>query len=222
MPIEKWVNHPSRNALASRKLEQLTTAIQLGFTIPDTLATQEPDELRHFYERHSGQIIIKPLSTGYIERKGDDRDSLIYTNKLNEKHLEKLEDLTVCPALFQQLILKESDIRITVVDSDIHSVKLCASDKSGEQRCDIRRNNMSDVTYKEISLPKDVETCIRKLVAHYGLRFAAIDMAISITGEWIFFEVNPNGQWAWLDLSGGMNIAASFVKTFSKQNAASQ
>jgi len=38
----------------------------------------------------------------------------------------------------------------------------------------------------------------------------------------IFFEVNPNGQWAWLDLSGGMNIAASFVKTFSKQNAASQ
>jgi hypothetical protein len=219
VPIARWMNHPSRNALASRKLEQLTTAIELGFRIPDTLATQEPDELKQFYSSHSGQVIIKPLSNGYIERKGDECDSLIYTNRLTENHLDKLDDLKVCPALFQQYILKQSDVRITVVDSDIHAVKLCAADASGEQRCDIRRNNMSDVAYELIALPNNVEDCVRKLMRHYDLRFAAIDMAVSITGEWYFFEVNPNGQWAWLDLSAGTNIAASFVKSFSKTDA---
>jgi hypothetical protein len=219
VPILRWMNHPSRNALASRKLEQLTIALELGFLVPDTLATQEPDELRQFYRSHSGQVIIKPLSNGYIERKGDECDSLIYTNQVTEKDFDKLDDLKVCPALFQQYILKQSDVRITVVDSDIHAVKLCAADASGEQRCDIRRNNMSDVAYEVISLPNHVENGVRKLMRHYGLRFAAIDMAVSVTGEWYFFEVNPNGQWAWLDLSAGTNISASFIKSFSKTDA---
>jgi len=100
------------------------------------------------------------------------------------------------------------------MDSEIHAVELLASDKPGEQRCDIRRNNMADVTYREISLPESIEDRICKLMAHYGLRFAAIDMAVSTNGEWYFFEVNPNGQWAWLDITGGMNIASSFVKAF--------
>jgi hypothetical protein len=215
VPISKWINHPSRNALASRKLEQLTTAVDLGFQIPDTLATQEPDELRRFFEKYSGQVIIKPLSSGYIERKGDERDSLIYTNQVFEKNLEHIEDLKVCPSLFQQYVSKHSDVRITVVDSDIHAVKMCAKDPTGAQRCDIRRNNMEDVKYEPISLPDPIRGYVKKLMRHYGLRFGAIDMAVSNTGDWYFFEINPNGQWAWLDLNDCANIAGSFVKAFS-------
>jgi hypothetical protein len=61
-----------------------------------------------------------------------------------------------------------------------------------------------------------VERRLLTLAADYGLRFAAIDMAVALTGEWVFFEVNPNGQWAWLDLVGASDIASSFVRAFSK------
>src|SRR4051812_31662180 len=44
VPKVKWINHPSCNAAASRKLEQLTTASALGIKTPETLATQEADE----------------------------------------------------------------------------------------------------------------------------------------------------------------------------------
>lgn len=64
IPYTCWMNHPIGNALASHKLEQLTTAKQLGFTIPATLVTQSPDELRAFYDRSNGRLIVKPLSTG--------------------------------------------------------------------------------------------------------------------------------------------------------------
>jgi hypothetical protein len=219
IPREKWVNHPSCNALASRKLEQLTTAVSLGLTVPDTLVTQQPDDLRNFFKRHHGQVIVKPLSTGYIERDGEEKDSLIYTNRISERHLDNLDDLHICPSLFQQFIQKRYDVRITVMDSDIHAVTLQATDIPGEQRCDIRRNNMSDVAYEIISLPEEIKNRIQKLMARYGLRFAAIDMAVSTAGEWYFFEVNPNGQWAWLDMCAGMNISESFVKSFGEKTS---
>ena len=215
--VERWVNHPARNARASRKLEQLTTAVRLGLKVPDTLVTQDPEELRSFYRKHKGQLVVKPVSSGYVDRPNEERDTLIYTNQVFEKHLEELEDLAVCPTLFQQRICKRNDVRITIVGSDIHAVELLAEDKLGEQRCDIRRNNMSDVIYQSISLPDSVEAGLRKLMTHYELRFGAIDMAIANTGEWYFFEINPNGQWAWLDMIGGTNIAASFIKLFSKE-----
>ncbi|QDU80501.1 glutathione synthetase [Polystyrenella longa] len=216
VPTCRWMNHPSANVQASHKLEQLTTARSLGFYIPDTLVTQESAEAKKFFEQHKGQVIVKPMSGGYIEREGHN-DSLIYTCRVENHHLEASSDLVNCPTLFQQFLRKRSDVRITIVDAAIHAVELYAMDSTGAQRCDIRRNNMSDVEYTQIELPKSVASSLRNLVTHYGLRFAAIDMAVDFDGKWHFLEVNPNGQWAWLDLSAGTTISNSFIRSFSHE-----
>jgi glutathione synthase/RimK-type ligase-like ATP-grasp enzyme len=130
--------------------------------------------------------------------------------------LECLDDLRACPTLFQEYIDKRSDVRITVVDSHFCAAELLAADSDGKQRCDVRRNNMEDVAYRRVALPEDVECKLRRLTEHYSLRFAAIDMVIDTRGEWFFLEINPNGQWAWLDLAGGMDIAARFVESFTE------
>jgi len=214
IPLRLWMNHPSKNVGAGHKVEQLTTAQRLGFTIPDTLVTQDADDLRAFAAKHKGGIIAKPMGSGYVERPEGQRDSLVYTNRVEPSHLADLDDLAGCPTLFQRCIEKRSDVRITVVDGDLHPAELLASEPDGSQRCDVRRNNMEDVKYQPITLPDDVARKIRALTDHYGLRFAAVDMAVGTDGVWYFFEVNPNGQWAWLDLVGGMNIAGSLVKVF--------
>jgi glutathione synthase/RimK-type ligase-like ATP-grasp enzyme len=215
VPKVQWMNHPSMNAAASRKLEQLSTAAQLGIKIPDTLVTQEPEELKAFYAKHGGRLIAKPLSTGYVERGKDDADSLIYTNRVKPEDVEKLDDLSVCPTLFQECVDKDFDVRITVVDSELTAVKLLAKEADGTQRCDIRRNNMVDVSHSEIELPGHVSDGVWQLMRKYQLRFAAIDMVVSLAGEWMFLEINPNGQWAWIDQVARTDIAASFVKAFS-------
>jgi glutathione synthase/RimK-type ligase-like ATP-grasp enzyme len=217
IPQSKWMNHPARNVAASRKLQQLTLASKIGFAIPDTLITQDPQELRDFFDQHEGQLIVKPMSTGYVERPDESCDTLVYTNRVQKNQLDDLADLVNCPTLFQQFIQKKSDVRITVVDDEIHAVELLASDEFGNQRCDIRRNNMVDVSYQAISLPPTVHQSIRDLMRHYQLRFGAIDMAITPNGEWVFFEINPNGQWAWLDLTAGTSIAESFISAFTSK-----
>lgn len=214
VPKKRWMNHPSANAAASHKLEQLSTACSLGFSIPDTLLTQDAASARSFYERLHRCVIVKPMSNGYVERESG-TDSLIYTNRVADDDLQEFDDLSNCPTLFQQLIAKASDVRITVVDSMIHAVELHAADEDGRQRCDIRRNNMADVEYSDITLPESITRLIRSLVKHYDLRFAAIDMVVDLAGQWHFLEVNPNGQWAWLDIEGASRIAESFVESFS-------
>lgn len=217
IPHERWVNHPSYNAAASHKLDQLTTAIALGFKVPDTLVTQQAEELRNFFQKHQGNIIVKPISTGYIERNGEEKDSLIYTNRVFSRHLNNLDDLAGCPTMFQEFIQKKRDVRITIVGHDMHAVSLIAHDKPGEQRCDIRRNNMSDVSYESVTLPENITQSIRRLMQHYKLQFGAVDMVELMSGDWHFLEINPNGQWAWLDQVAGTNIAASFVKRFQRK-----
>ncbi len=214
IPFSRWMNHPSSNAAASNKLEQLSVAQSFGLSVPDTLLTQDSCKAISFFERHAGRIITKPLSNGYVERTGID-DTIIYTNKVEREHIETAGGINSCPTLFQELIEKESDVRITVVDNDLHAVKLHATDDDGKQRCDIRRNNMTDVAYEPITLPVEISRRLRRLVSYYQLRFGAIDMAIDSNKNWIFFEINANGQWAWLDLTAGQNIADSFIKSFS-------
>jgi glutathione synthase/RimK-type ligase-like ATP-grasp enzyme len=208
------MNHPSVNAACSHKLEQLSTALALGFAIPDTLLTQDAAELREFFARHGGQIITKPLARGYVERAAKEPDTLIYTNVVPPDHLFNLDDLAACPTLFQELIDKKCDVRITAVEGDLHAVELLAKDDEGRQRCDIRRNNMMDVAYRPIRIPDAIAGLLHRLLDHYALRFAAIDMVVSGKGEWYYLETNPNGQWAWLDLAGVTRIGESFVRAF--------
>lgn len=215
IPQKRWMNFPAANALASRKLQQLTNAQNLGFTIPDTIVTQDSEVLQTFFSKHKGEVIVKPLGRAYIERPDSEVDSIIFTNPVCETDLKHLDDLARCPTLFQQSVRKQSDVRITVVDGDLHALELTAKDIDGQQRCDIRRNNMLDVKYRAITTPPNVKVALQRLVASYGLRFAAIDMAVATDGQWYFFEVNPNGQWAWLDLCGGATIYRSFVASFS-------
>lgn len=215
IPRSKWMNYPAANALASRKLEQLSTARTIGFQIPDTIVTQSPEDLRAFFHMHDGQIIVKPMGKAYIERTDDRGDSLIFTNQVNKSDLDDLSDLRDCPTLFQQCVNKRSDVRITVVDSAIYAFELFANDENGNQRCDIRRNNMQDVEYRPIDLPVEIADTVRELMSFYQLRFAAIDMAIAKNGDWYFFEVNPNGQWAWLDICGIGTIYKSFLHSFA-------
>ncbi|HKB89131.1 MAG TPA: hypothetical protein VKC60_01310, partial [Opitutaceae bacterium] len=127
VPSEKWINLPSRNVLAGHKPEQIRRAKNLGFLLPRTLITQDGSRLRKFWKECRGNVIVKPLSSGYIERETPSEDSLIYTNQLKEEDLECDEEIARCPTLFQERISKTADIRITVVDNEIEAVELMAN-----------------------------------------------------------------------------------------------
>ncbi len=197
--------------MAGHKLEQVRRARDAGFNVPKTLVTQDTAALQEFWKACGGNVVLKPLSGGYLERKEPSTDTLIYTNLLREKDMARTAEIARCPTLFQERIAKEADIRITVVDGDLQAVELTAKDND-EPRLDIRRNNMTDVVHRRTVLPRSIESKIHRILRSYGLRFAAIDMLRDFRGKYHFLEINPNGQWAWLDMAGATNTRDALIR----------
>lgn len=214
IPEENWINHPVRNSISSHKAHQITVAKEIGFSVPDTLITNNNKLAKEFFTSHEYCIVAKPLSSGYIER-DTGGDSTIYTSEISDLNSDVLEEEFLCPIIFQEKINKTVDVRMTVIDNDIHAVALISKNSNGSQILDIRRNNMNGVKYRPLSVPTDIKDKTLALMSSYSLRFAAIDYCISTDNTWYFLEVNPNGQWAWLDLVGVTNISASFIKSLS-------
>lgn len=212
VPPSKWINYPPRNFMASHKVEQLTRARACGLCVPEWVVTNDAEEAKRFLATHGPELVAKPLAAGYIERSDPADDTLIYTQSINQSHEHLFDRLPSCPVLFQARVNKATDVRMIVVDDHITAVSLTAKDADGSQRLDIRRDNMRDVRYAPLSAPSHVAHGVRELMRGYGLRFGAIDFAIDSDGRWAFFEVNPNGQWAWLDLAGASDVGASFVE----------
>ncbi len=214
IPIKLWINHPSNNALAMSKLEQLSRANRLGLTIPKTLVTQSFEETMEFWKECKGSLVVKPISHGYIERDNSNEDTLIFTNEVTLAQLSENQDLlSLCPTLFQEKVKKIYDVRINIIDEKVIAVALYASEQDKLQAIDIRRNNMENVRYQLIVLPSYIENKVLELCQSYKLRFATVDMAFTKDYNWVFFEINPNGQWAWLDLEGVTDIASSLLKS---------
>ncbi|MEJ2669125.1 MAG: MvdD family ATP-grasp ribosomal peptide maturase, partial [Gammaproteobacteria bacterium] len=44
-----------------------------------------------------------------------------------------------------------------------------------------------------------------------GLNFGCIDMILTPDDEFVFLEVNPNGQWLWVEHSLGCNISGAIA-----------
>jgi hypothetical protein len=212
IPPQLWINHPMNNALASSKIEQLSIAQKLGLITPKTLVSQSYNEIIDFYHSCQKAIIVKPIAHGYIERENSIEDTVIYTNEVTLEEINNnINTLSLCPTFFQEKIDKSCDLRVNIIDKEVVATAIYASEDNKLQATDIRRNNMQNVKYEIVNLPSEISRKLLKICNYYKLRFAAIDLAIDNNNNYIFFEINPNGQWAWLDLLEITDIASVLI-----------
>jgi hypothetical protein len=187
-----WVSHPDNVRRAERKPFQLATAQQLGFHIPETVLTSDPGTAQDFLAE--GDSVYKPLRSSRLERADSVR--LIYTSRLTPGNVPDFATVSLAPCLFQQLIPKAVDVRVTVVGEAAFAVAI-HSQEHPRSIDDWRREGIG-LRHEMHSLPGDIaQKCIR-LVTALGLAFGAIDLVLTPEGEYVFLEINPNGQWAWL------------------------
>lgn len=57
-------------------------------------------------------------------------------------------------------------------------------------------------------LPQHIEDSCREYVANAGLVFGALDL-VEHSGEFYFLEINPNGEWGWLEKTVGVKISSA-------------
>ena len=194
LPDARWIDPIDRVHRAHHKVPQLELAKQAGFLVPDTLATNDPAAARRFFEDHQGKVVTKMLNA--ISFTDDGNEQMVFTSKVHEQHLNELDGLRYCPAVFQELVEKDVELRVAVVGQKLFVASVDSSGGSGA--VDWRR--AGDLAYRFVpdQLPPDVEQSVLRLMKLFGLTYGSLDIIRRPDGKHVFLEVNSAGEWAWL------------------------
>jgi hypothetical protein len=201
-----WVNPPAANLQADCKPEQLRRAARLGFDVPATLITNDVAAARRFIEQHH-RVVCKSIYDARVPAAGGTADGLFYTSPIAAADLADDAAFGPEPYLLQALVDKRYDLRVTVIGDEAFACRI-DSQPVAQARIDWRLGELGRMTHSVEVLESSVaERCVA-LARSYNLRFAAIDLARRPDGGLSFFEINANGQWAWVEQLTGLPLAA--------------
>ncbi|MFD3558792.1 ATP-grasp ribosomal peptide maturase [Streptomyces sp. NPDC058686] len=202
-----WVNHPLRNAAADYKPAQLAVAQRLGLCVPPTLVTNDLGEARAFIAGH-GQVIFKTLRWTQYER-----DGVPVTGWAEPVTADEIdESVRVTPHLFQARVDKITDVRALVVGGRVFAVRI------DSDLLDWRKD-YSALSYTVVDLPDQVDKALLAYLDHFGLVSGSFDLALDRAGEYWWLELNPNGQWGWLEENTGPEMSAAFADLLTQGEA---
>lgn len=191
-----WVNSLEGKRRAGSKLLQLRVAAELGLIIPDTLVSNNPDEIRKFVKEKNDSAIVKPLMGGDWKENG--KRYVTYTAAISTAQLNDNEMIAACPCIYQNTIQKEYEVRATFFGSTAIAVKLNSQDvKSG--KLDWRIAEPHTLKISPIELPTEIYKKCISVMNKLGIIHGSFDFAVTGNGDWVFFEVNEAGQFLWLE-----------------------
>lgn len=204
-----WVNCRARSKKASNKLYQLNLAKDLNFDIPATVVTNNANVVVDFMDANRlAEVATKTLSP-YCSPIGQ----IAYTSLLTKNEIQgNHESISTAPLIFQEFIKKDYELRITLVGDKIFPVKI-NSNKCVGTSIDWRRGVFSDI-YDTIQLPESLENKIRLLHKELSLEYAAYDFIVH-KDVYYFIEVNPSGQWLWLEDALNLPISSAVADILS-------
>lgn len=208
---ERWLNPPHVIALTENKIYQLTLANSLGFMIPDTLVSNDPLAIKKFADR--GQIVGKPLRNALVA--GGNLERVVFTTRVSIDEETDADSIRACPMILQREIRKKFDVRVTVVGDQVFAATIDSqSDPATE--VDWRRMSKAGLVHAVYQLPEAMADRCIALTRKLGLRFGAIDFVLDQDDQLWFLEINPNGQWGWIETRTGHPIAAAIVSELER------
>jgi len=210
-----WINHPFKIQQAESKMANLKLAAEIGFFIPQTLISSNPDEVRDFFKKCEERVINKVLGKGQVEYMRD--YYFIYTHKVLPEDLDRFDSIRYAPALFQEYIPKNVEIRVTVMGNKVFSCEIHSQD-SKRTIDDWRHYDFNNVKHAVHKLPQIIEALCLKMMKKLELNFVTFDLVLTPDGQYVFLELNPNGQWLWIEQLTGLSIGNAIAETLIKEN----
>lgn len=195
-------NHPERERAAELKPLQLGLARRLGFTVPETMIGNDPEAVRAFVARvhdDGGRVVTKLLTPLSQTMRGD--GPFVYTHTLRDVDVLALDDVRHAPQIFQRRVEKTLDVRVQVMgDVVVVGATPCTSD---DWRID------STGRFARFAVDAAFADRCRALCRALGLHTGALDFVVDDPGGIFFLEVNPAGEWGFLerDLGEGLPLA---------------
>ncbi len=199
------VDHLHHIRHAENKQLQLQVAREFGLDTPRTLTTNDSTAARAFAKNCEGGIVTKMLSSFAIYDEG--KELVVFTNPVKPEDLADLSGLSLCPVTFQELLPQSLEIRVTVVGHRVMSASV-NSQVSARAAHDWRRDGLRMLhNWEPYQLPLECEEKILRLMHYFSLNYGAIDVILTPDGRHVFLELNPSGEFFWLERTPGLPVS---------------
>jgi glutathione synthase/RimK-type ligase-like ATP-grasp enzyme len=190
-----WVSSVDATIRASDKIWQLSVANECGFRVPRTLVTQSAKEVQIFFDLH-GPIVVKTV----VGASGP----MLQTIRIDDPTAFSADEYQAAPAIYQEYISGSHHLRLT-----------CFGDRSYAGLIDTPdvdwRGNL-DVSLTQCDVSESLHTKVRTVLDALGLAMGIVDIKLAADDEPVWLEVNPQGQFAFLDGLAGTNLVRTFAE----------
>ncbi|MEV0473824.1 MvdC/MvdD family ATP grasp protein [Streptomyces prunicolor] len=174
------------------KPRQLVVASRCGLRIPDTLVTSDQMAAANFIDRHRGGVIHKTMSAP--------GNQFAATQRWDEGERGEFASLLFAPVLFQEEIIGHSDVRAVVIGDHVMAARF----ESNPNHVDSRLSR--DSPCEPWTLPAPVYNSLLDMMHSLGLVFGVVDLKITVDDDYVFLEVNPQGQFLYVEMLTGFPI----------------
>ncbi|MEP0392352.1 MAG: hypothetical protein ABJ205_10190 [Erythrobacter sp.] len=209
----KCVNSYASEGVSSNKLRQLGFAAECGFRVPKTLCSNDPDQISAFIAGlEDGLCIQKPL-TSFDSPTGRTSYTRFFTIEMAN---EMAKNVRVAPSLYQEYISSPVEWRVTVVGKRAFAA---AIQKPIENDLDWRRSHARNEIV-QFELDKGLKDRLLDLHQNFGLHYGAYDFMLDGEQNPVFLEVNPVGQWLWIEKLAGLSISEAIADLLIQESTA--
>lgn len=185
---------------AGSKMVQLQVAMRLGLKVPATCFSNRKQEILDFAKPYE-YVILKSIEDSNVWL-GDEMEYVFYARKVKSSLLAEQpeEAFSQTVSFVQNYVEKAFELRITVVGDDVFAAKIDSQAMDEDKgKVDWRQGYDYGLKHSAFSLPDDIADKCRAYLRHFHLRFGCFDFIVTPTGDYVFLECNPNGQWLWIE-----------------------
>lgn len=193
--VPYWVNPMEADIQAGKKPVQLQAAQKVGLRTPRTLITNARADIEAFLNACNGNVIFKPLTAH--------PNKFLETRVLDSKAMAHLNSLFLSPVLFQEKVNTRRDLRVTIMGEHVSAV---AIDSQQSQYPLDSRIDMG-VRHEPVELDPCLSKQLLDLMSELGLIYGAVDLIETKDDEIVFLEVNPGGQFLYIELLASIPLS---------------
>lgn len=213
VPASHWLNFPLSEYTASARILQYRLAKQADIGVPLWAICSNGSQAKPILSQFGGSAVMKPITHGLIEAT-EEKDRVVFAERIGMEDIDG-DARWSSPVLLQKEIRPKIDIRVNVCDQHIFATTWTTVTKT--TRVDIRAHTTAfDYAYEKLPLPEGLTEKVIALMHFLNLRFATMDFALDESGTWWLLDVNPAGNWAWLDSVFDGELSKTIISALSK------
>jgi len=210
-----WISDVHSIKRADVKPLQLQFAAAVGLNVPETIFVSSHQTAQSFLEKH-GRCIVKPQAVEFP------KGMKCYAKVVHKNDKLNFAGLKYDPYIMQAYVVPRVEYRVTVVGDTVFSAAIkSANQEQPESYFRDWRTAYQDGSFRAVAvdLSSEVEAACVQLVRMFGLQYGAIDLIEDEEGRIWFLEINPNGQWAFIEREAGLPIGESIAEMLSMGHA---